>query len=435
MAGERSRGAMLGGDGEMMTDDVVITGIGAVTPLGLDRDSTWQALLAGKSGVGPVTAFDAGALPTRIAAEVRGFEPAEHFTGKQLRRMARFSQFAVVASREAVADAGLTVDAGNAARVGVVVNAAVAGFDTVEATVRGLLAPDPTAPLSHFVPSSLTNMPACEVAIEVGAHGPVNASALACASGAYALLDARRLILSGEADVVICGGTDAAITPAMFAGLVSMGAMSQRNDDPTGASRPFAADRDGFVFGEGAVILVLESAAHARRRGATPYATVAGGALTSDAFHVSAPRPGGVFAAEAIRQALDRSGVRPDAVDYICAHGTSTKANDLTETVAIRAALGAAADRVVVSAPKSMLGHLIGAAGALGAMVCALAIREGVVPPTVNLHQPDPDCDLDYVPHQARETPVRVALTNAFGFGGQNCVVVFTDTPSRGESG
>jgi 3-oxoacyl-[acyl-carrier-protein] synthase II len=291
----------------------------------------------------------------------------------------------------------------------------------------------PSPPGAYFVPSSLTNMPACEVAIDLGVHGPVNASALACASGAYALLDARRLILSGEADVVVCGGTDAAITPAMFAGLVSMGAMSERNDDPAGASRPFSADRDGFVFGEGAVVMVLESAEHARRRGAAHYAVVAGGALTSDAFHVSAPGPGATYAAAAISQAVCRTGMRPEDVDYICAHGTSTKANDSAETLAIRSALGEAADRVAVSAPKSMLGHLIGAAGALGAMVCAMAIREQIVPPTINLHHPDPECDLDFVPHQAREMPVRTALTNAFGFGGQNCVAVFTDRLSQGE--
>jgi 3-oxoacyl-[acyl-carrier-protein] synthase II len=416
----------------MSDHGVVITGIGAITPLGLDRDATWQGLLAGKSGIGPITSFDASALPTRIAAEVHGFDPAEHFPAKRIRRMARFSQFAVVAAREAVADAGLAGAEVDPERIGVVVNAAVAGFDTVEAATRGLLEPEPLAPSAYFVPSSLTNMPACEIAIDLGAHGPVNASALACASGLYALLDARRLILSGEADVVVCGGTDAAITPAMFAGLVSMGALSERNDDPAGASRPFDADRDGFVFGEGAVILVLESAEHARRRGADPYAAVAGGALTSDAFHVSAPRPGGAHAAAAIGQAVRRSGVRPEEIDYVCAHGTSTKINDLTETLALRAALGPAADRLAVSAPKSMLGHLIGAAGSLNAMVCALAIREGIVPPTINLHRPDPECDLDYVPHQAREMPVRAALTNAFGFGGQNCVTVFTDPSSRG---
>lgn len=406
--------------------EVVITGIGAVTPAGIGRDVTWQNLLAGRSGVGPITAFDAGALPTRIAAEVKGFDPRQYLDGKRVRRSARFSQFAVAAAREAVADAKLNIEAQDPSRIGVVVNAAVAGFDTVETATRGLLAtPEPRTPNSYFVPSSLTNMPACEIAIDLGVHGPVNASALACASGLYALLDARRLILAGEADVVVCGGTDAAITPAMFAGLVSMGAMSERNDDPQGASRPFAADRDGFVFGEGSVVLVLESAEHAGRRGVSPYATVAGGALTCDAFHISAPDPDAGYATAAIGQALQRAGVAPAELDYICAHGTSTAANDLTETRAIRAALGPAADRVAVSAPKSMVGHLIGAAGALGAMVCAMAIRDGVVPPTINLHTPDPACDLDYVPHTARQLPVEVAATNAFGFGGQNCVTVF----------
>jgi 3-oxoacyl-[acyl-carrier-protein] synthase II len=406
--------------------DVVITGIGAVTPIGIGRDVTWHNLLAGRSGVGPITAFDPSGLATRIAAEVKDFDPSRYLDHKRVRRSARFSQFAVAAAREAVSDAGLQVDADNAGRIGVVVNAAVAGFDTVEATTRGLLAaPDPVTPNSYFVPSSLTNMPACEIAIDLGLHGPVNASALACASGLYALLDARRLILAGEADVVLCGGTDAGITPAMFAGLVSMGAMSERNDDPQRASRPFDADRDGFVFGEGSVVLVLESATHAAARGATPYAAVTGGALTCDAFHISAPDPRAEYATAAIVQARERAGVAAADIDYICAHGTSTTANDLTETRAIRAALGPAADRVAISAPKSMVGHLIGAAGALGAMICAMAIRDGIVPPTVNLDTPDPECDLDYVPNTARQLPVRVAATNAFGFGGQNCVALF----------
>ncbi|MEO6502934.1 MAG: beta-ketoacyl-ACP synthase II [Jatrophihabitantaceae bacterium] len=414
-------------EGRRVRQDVVITGIGAVTPVGIGRDVTWQNLLAGRSGVGPITAFDADGLATRIAAEVKDFDPSRFLDHKRVRRSARFTQFAVAAAREAVSDAKLPIDADNAARIGVVVNAAVAGFDTVEATTRGLLAaPHPITPNSYFVPSSLTNMPACEIAIDLGLHGPVNASALACASGLYALLDARRLILAGEADVVVCGGTDAAITPAMFAGLVSMGAMSERNDDPERASRPFDADRDGFVFGEGSVVLVLESAEHAAARGATPYASLAGGALTCDAFHISAPNPNAEYATAAIVQARERAGVAAADIDYICAHGTSTTANDLTETRAIRAALGPAADRVAISAPKSMVGHLIGAAGALGAMVCAMAIRDGVVPPTINLDTPDPECDLDYVPNLARSMPVRVAATNAFGFGGQNCVAMFS---------
>ncbi|GAA5198671.1 beta-ketoacyl-ACP synthase II [Rugosimonospora acidiphila] len=413
-----------------MSDQIVITGIGALTPVGNDRESTWQSLLAGRSGVREITAFDASDSPTRIAAEVKDFDPATVVQGKRLRRSARFTQLAIAAAREAVADARLTLGdgPGEAApdRVGVVINAAVAGFDTVERATRQLVSGDGARLNPYFVSSSLTNMPACEVAIDLGAHGPVTASALACASGIYALVEARRLILSGEADVVLCGGTDAAITPVMFAGLASMGALSKNNDDPTGASRPFDAERDGFVFGEGAVVVVLESAAHAARRGARGYAALLGGALTSDAFHVSAPEPQGAFASAAIAKALDNAAIKPAQIDYVCAHGTGTKANDRTETMAIRSVFGRSAEDVAISSPKSMVGHLIGAAGALGAMVCALAIRDGIVPPTINLRHPDPECDLDYVPNTARRLPVRVATTNAFGFGGQNCVAVFS---------
>jgi 3-oxoacyl-[acyl-carrier-protein] synthase II len=274
------------------------------------------------------------------------------------------------------------------------------------------------------VPMTIANMAACEVAIDFGAHGPVSAGVLACASGNYALLEARRLILAGEADVVIAGGADAGICAAMFAGLSNMGPLSRRNDEPERASRPFDAQRDGFVFGEGAAVLVVESAAHAHKRGARIYGSVAGGALTSDAFHLSAPEPSGAFAARAIELALERTGTRAADVDYVCAHGTGTRANDVTETMALHQALGAEAGRVPVSAPKSMVGHLIGAAGSLAAMVCLLAMRDGVVPPTINLEYPDPECDLDYIPLHAREIPVHTAITNAFGFGGQNCVVV-----------
>lgn len=404
----------------------MITGFGAVTPAGNDRESTWQSLIDGHSAVGPITAFDASDLPVRIASEVRGFQPAAFLDHRRLRRTARFAQFAVAAAREAMADAGLSVREDNADRIGAVINAAVAGFDTVEDATR-LIAADPRARLSpYFVASSLANMPACEVAIDLGIHGPVLAGALACASGNSAMLQARQLVVAGDADVVICGGTDAGITRAMFTGLISSGALSRRNDDPGAASRPFDADRDGFVFGEGAVLAVVESAEHARRRGATPYAVLAGGALTSDAFHVMAPSPDGRHAGRAISQALQRTGLAPADVDYICAHATSTKAGDRVETMAIRQALGPAADDVAVSAPKSMTGHLIGAAGALGVMICALAIRDGIVPPTINLARPDPECDLDCVPNVARKMPVHAAITNAFGFGGQNCVTVLT---------
>ncbi|MGW2820955.1 beta-ketoacyl-ACP synthase II [Streptomyces sp. NPDC001443] len=407
-----------------MTDDVVITGIGALTPVGNDRESSWEAIVAGRSGIAPVTAFDTTGMSTRIAGEVKSFRLSDHFDAKRTRRISRFTAFAVVAAREAVADAKLGIDDDNRDRVAVVVNAGVAGFDTIEAATRQLVAD--REPSAYFVPYSLANMPGCEVAIDLGVHGPVNANVLACASGLYSLMDARRLILSGEADVVVCGGTEAGITPLFMNGLSTMGALSRRNDDPAAASRPFDADRDGFVLSEGAVIMVLESAEHARRRGVTPYATVSGAALTCDAFHVSHPLPTGEYAAAAIRTAVQRAAVAPDDIDYVCAHGTSTKANDSTETKALRAALGAAMDRIPVSSPKSTVGHMIGGAGTLNAMVCALAIRDGVVPPTINLDSPDPECDLDHVPGVARRVPVRTAMANAFGFGGQNVVVVFT---------
>jgi 3-oxoacyl-[acyl-carrier-protein] synthase II len=403
--------------------EVVVTGMGAVTPLGHDVAATWDGLVAGRSGVGPITRFDASGLPTRIAGEVHDFDAEALLGAKRMRRSARFSQLAVAAAREAVADAALDPEA-VADRLGVVVNSAVGGVPETQENVEALLCGGPRQVSAYYVPSTIPNMPACEVAIDTGAHGPVTASALACASGNYALLEARRLILAGEADVVIAGGTDAGIAPAMFAGLANMGPLSQRNDEPERASRPFDLDRDGFVFGEGAVLLVLESDEHARARGARSYGVIAGGALTSDAFHISAPEPDGEQATEAIRLALRRTDTAPEDLDYICAHGTATRANDLVESAAIRAALGPAADAVPASSPKSMVGHLIGAAGALSAMTCLLAMRDGVLPPTINLETPDPACDLDFVPLKARPATVRTAIASAFGFGGQNCVVV-----------
>jgi 3-oxoacyl-[acyl-carrier-protein] synthase II len=410
--------------------DPVVTGIGAITPLGNTAPETWQGLVAGRSGVGLIESFDASDLPVRIAGEVRGFDGEALLGAKRFRRSARFSQLAITAAREAVADAGVE-PAAESDRTGVVVNSAVGGAPETERNVRTLLERGPRELSPYFVPSTILNMAACEVAIDLGVHGPVNASALACASGTAALLEARRLILSGEADVVIAGGTDAGIAKAMFAGLALMGPLSERNDAPEHASRPFDADRDGFVFGEGAVVLVVESAEHALERGANAYGTVAGGALTCDAFHISAPEPSGTHAARAIELALRNAGVSPSELDYICAHGTGTRANDVAETQAIRMALGADADAVPASSPKSMVGHLIGAAGALSAMVCLLAIRDGILPPTTNLNTADAECDLDYVPLEARRTEVRTTAANAFGFGGQNCVIVLR-APDQG---
>lgn len=407
-----------------MRERVVITGMGAVTPLGNSWPATWDALRNGRSGVGPITAFDASGFPTRIAAEVKGFDAAAYLPVKRLNRSSRASQLAVAAAREAVADAGLGSSLENL-DAGIVINSAVSGYPEIQDATR-LFDREGLRPVSpSFVASSLTNMPACEVAMDLGVHGPVTASALACASGTHALLDARRTLLAGEADVVLAGGTDAAITPVMFAGLTAMRGLSRHNEAPEEASRPFDANRDGFVFGEGAVVCTMELLSHARARGAQVYAEVLGGAMTSDAFHLVAPEPTGKYAAQAISLALRRSGLDPADVDLVCAHGTSTKANDRTETRAIRTAFGSAADRLAVTAPKSMTGHLIGAAGTLASLLCAMAIRDGVIPPTINYTDPDPECDLDFVPKAAREQPVRYAVTNAFGFGGQNCVVAF----------
>jgi 3-oxoacyl-[acyl-carrier-protein] synthase II len=409
--------------------DPVITGIGAITPLGNDAPTTWRRLVAGESGVGPITHFDASALPTRIAGEVKDFDAEALIGTKRFRRSARFSQLAIAAAREAFADAGLQPGAGiemlaDHERVGVVVNTAVTGIPETQVNVEGLASDGLRGVSPYYVPSMIPNMPACEVAIDLGLHGPVTSSALACASGNAALLEARRLILTDEADVVIAGGTDAGITSVMFAGLANMGALSANNDDPAGASRPFSADRDGFVYGEGAVLFVVESAAHAAARGARIYGTVSGGALTADGFHISHPDPTGRQPRRAMRLALERTCLEPADIDYICAHGTATRINDAVETAVIRDVFGPAADSVLVSSPKSMVGHLIGAAGALSAMVGLLAMRDGIVPPTINLENPDPACDLDYVPLVARKAEVRTALVNAFGFGGQNCVVV-----------
>jgi len=408
--------------------DPVVTGLGAVTPLGQTAPETWQGLIDGRSGVTRIESFDASGLPVQIAGEIHGFDAEQLLGTKRARRSARFSQLAVAAAREALADAGLEAGA-EADRTGALIYSACAGVPETELNVRALVQSGPREVSPYFVPSTILNMAACEVAIDLGLHGPVSASALACASGTAALLDARRLILAGEADVVLAGGTDAAITEAMLAGLARMGPLSERNEEPERASRPFDLDRDGFVFGEGAVVLVVESAEHAAARGARSYGSVAGGALTSDAFHISAPERSGSQAARAISLALQSSGVVPGELDYICAHGTATRANDVAETQAIRIALGAEADRIPASSPKSMVGHLIGAAGALSAMACLLAMRDGVLPPTINLETPDPECDLDYVARQARPATVTTAAANAFGFGGQNCVVVLRAPP------
>jgi len=407
-----------------MNDRVVITGLGALTPLGNSWTETWDALTNGRSGVARITQFDATDLPTQIAGEVKGFDPATRMSIKQVKRASRASQMAIAAAREAVADAGFGPSM-EGIHTAVIVNSAVSGYAEIQDATEHVNAGSPRRISPRFVPSSLMNMAACEIAIDLGVHGPVNASALACASGAYALLEARTMLVTGDADVVIAGGVEAAITPVMFAGLNAMHAASTHNDEPTEASRPFDANRNGLVFGEGAVVFVMELLSHARARGARVYAEVLGGALTSDGFSIVAPDPSGKYASQAITRAMDKSKLNPADIDMIVAHGTSTQANDKAETLAIRNSLRHFAEKISITAPKSMTGHMIGAAGALSALVGALSIKNGIVPPTINLRTPDPECGLDYTPLTARIQPIKHALVNAFGFGGQNCIVAF----------
>ena len=403
----------------------VVTGLGAITPIGNDAASFWASLLAGTSGVGPITAYDASAEEVRIAAQVKDFDPATWMDFKQARRMSRFSQFAVAAAAQAIADADLEITDGNRNDIGVIVNTGGGGIGDVAIGERVFLEQGGKRVSPFMVPMLSPSMAACQISIQNGLHGPVIASVAACASGVQALIDAQRLIEHGDVEVVLAGGTESAILPVAFAALANMGALSKRNDDPAGASRPFDGNRDGFVFGEGAAVLTVESAEHAEGRGARIIAEVAGGAMTGDAFHISAPDPTGEGAARAMTRALRDAGIAPDEVDYIVAHGTSTPLNDATETKAIHAAFGEHAAHVAVSSNKSMIGHTLGAAGAISAVAAVCAIRDGMIPPTINYETPDPACDLDYVPNTARKGPVETAIINGFGFGGQNAVAVF----------
>ncbi|MDQ6681871.1 MAG: beta-ketoacyl-ACP synthase II [Chloroflexota bacterium] len=403
----------------------VVTGMGAITPIGNDADSYWRNLVAGVSGVAAIRAYDASGEEVRIAAEVKDFDPATWIDFKQARRMSRFSQLAVAAAAQAIESSGLKVTDANRDDIAVVVNTGGGGIGEVATGERVYLEQGGKRVSPFMVPMLSPSMAACQISIQNRLRGPVITSVAACASGVQAFVEAQRLIEHGDAEVVVAGGTESAILPVAFAALANMGALSKRNDDPERASRPFDAGRDGFVFGEAAGVLVVESAAHAEGRGAPILAEVAGGALTGDAFHISAPEPSGQGATRAIQRALRDAGLEPEQIDYVVAHGTSTQLNDATESLAIRNAFGAAADRLAVSSNKSMIGHTLGAAGAMSALAAVMAIREGVIPPTINYEAADPACDLDYVPNVARRTPVRAAIVNGFGFGGQNAVAVF----------
>jgi 3-oxoacyl-[acyl-carrier-protein] synthase II len=406
----------------------VITGVGAVTPIGNDHPTFWANAKAGVSGGAPITQFDASNLDVRIAAEVKDFDPTVGMDRKMARRMSRFIHFAMAAGKEAVVDAGLDFSDWTPEqrdRAAVIVNTGGGGLEQV---IEGHETTNHRGPrfVSPFaIPALSGSMAACLLSMEYGLTGPVQAQVAACASSVITFLDALRLIQRGEVDVIIGGGTEAPLLKMGFAALSNMGALSKRNDSPETASRPFDAERDGFLFGEGGAVLVIETAEHALARGATIHAELVGAALTADAFHISAPEPTGRGAARAMKRAYVDADLAPDEIDFVVAHGTSTPLNDVTETRAIKTAFGDHAYKLAVSSPKSMVGHLLGGAGAVAALCGIGAIREGVITPTINYHTPDPECDLDYVPNTARQAKVDTAMVNGFGFGGQNAVAVF----------
>jgi 3-oxoacyl-[acyl-carrier-protein] synthase II len=403
---------------------VVITGMGAITPLGLDVPATWQALTDGKSGVAPITAFDSSQLPVHIAASVKGFDPSRHMEPREARRHSTFVHFAIAAAKEALAASGLDPAAEDPWRVGVTIGSALGGISVIEdqrltLEHRGYRAVNPTV-----IPAVIINSAACQIAINYGIRGPVSAPVAACATGVVALGEAARSLALGEADVIIAGSTESAMTLLSVAAFSRLGALSTRNEEGERACRPFDANRSGTVAGEGAAVLVLETLAHAARRGAPILAEVLGYGVTCDAHHLVAPEPNGRGASRAMAQALAFSGVSPDDVSWVCAHGTGTPLNDAAETRAIVQALGDAAYRTPVSSLKGALGHMFGAAGAISAVAAVQAMRNGVIPPTINYETPDPECDLDYVPNAPRPASVETVMINAFGFGGQNACLV-----------
>jgi 3-oxoacyl-[acyl-carrier-protein] synthase II len=404
---------------------VVVTGVGLVSPVGLGTLANWDALCAGQNGIGPITRFDAAAFSTRFAGEVKGFDPLQFIEKKELKKMDIFIQFAVAASQFAMDDAGLEVTSQNAARIGVFIASGIGGFTTIEREHRALLEGGPRKISPFFIPSAIINLAAGQVSIRFGAKGPNSATCTACTASAHAIGDAYEIIRRGTADAMIAGGSEAAICAMGVGGFGALRALSTRNDAPDKASRPFDKDRDGFVLGEGAGILVLEEREAAIARGATIYCEVVGYGMSGDAFHMTAPSEDGDGAYRVMVATLESAGIGPEAVDYVNAHGTSTPHNDRIETHAIKRAFGEHAHKLAISSTKSMTGHLLGAAGGLEAGITALAVRHQRVPPTINLEQPDEGCDLDYVPGQARDLAIEYALSNSFGFGGTNGALLF----------
>ena len=403
----------------------VVTGLGCITPIGKDVSSFWSALTSGESGVRRITLFDPSDQECQIAAEVKDWDPTQYMEARSARRAARFSQFAVAAATQAVSASGLAIDDSNRDDIAIVMNTGGGGVDVIAEGEKTYLEKGAARVGPFTVPAYAPNMASCQVAINLGVRGPTITSVAACAAGIFAFVEAKRMFDLGEIEVAIVGGTEANIIPISVAAMANMRALSTRNDEPEKACRPFDLHRDGFVYGEGAAALVVETLEHAERRGARIIAELAGGAVTSDAYHITAPNPSGESSGRAISRAIQRSGLEPGDVDLVVAHGTGTPLNDAAETTAIKRALGEHAYRVAVTAPKSMVGHQLGAAGAVSGLAAVLALESGLIPPTINLDTPDPDCDLDYVPHTARRADTRVAIVNGFGFGGQNGVAVF----------
>lgn len=399
---------------------VVITGLGIVSPVGIGLMENWAAITAGRSGIGPITQFDATGFPSTIAGEVKGFDAKNYLSEKEARKMDRFIQLGMAAGIEAVRDAGIEVTPENAERIGVHIGSGIGGVHTIEATTLQYAEKGQRRISPFYIPMSIINMIAGNLSIMFGFQGPNLAAVTACATSTHAIGEAGRIIEYGDADIMVAGGAEAAVTPTSMSGFGNAKALTGRNEDPQGASRPWDRDRDGFVLGEGAGVVVLEEMEHAKRRGARIYAELAGFGMSGDAYHMTSPPADGNGAARCMRYALRNAGLAPDAVQYINAHGTSTPPGDLAETQAIKSALGAHARSVAVSSTKSMTGHLLGAAGGVEAIYTALSIYHQVAPPTINLAHPDPACDLDYVPNEARAMRIEVALSNSFGFGGTN---------------
>lgn len=404
---------------------VVVTGIGLITPLGIGTEQTWQALINAQSGIGPITRFDASDQASQIAAEVKDFNPENWFEKKQVKNLDAFVQYAVAAADLAWKSSGLSITEDNVNRVGVITGCGMGGLPTIEDTYATLQSKGPRKITPFFIPRVIPNMPSGHISMRIGCKGPNLSQTTACAAGTHAVGEAFRHIAYGDCDVAITGGTESVICPLAVGGFSAMKALSTRNDDPTTASRPFDRDRDGFVISEGAGMMVLEELESAKRRGATIYAEIIGYGQSSDAFHIAAPPEDGEGAARCMAAALRDAGLNPSDIDYINAHGTSTPLNDKCETLAIKTVFGEHAHKLMVSSTKSMTGHMLGAAGGIEAAFTALTLHHGIIPPTANLRNPDPDCDLDYVPLVARETRIQTAMSNSFGFGGTNGVVIF----------